>query len=81
MVNINLKNWTQNIINNGDFIFHSIRRELKMFINMKTETLEMKREVWEYFRQYRQTTIKKRYLDKLKYNDNKPTKHYKKSSF
>ena len=48
---------------------------------MKTETLEMKREVWEYFRQYRQAPIKKRYLEKLKYEDNKTTKLYKKKYF
>lgn len=29
---------------------------------MKNKKLEMKREVWEYFRQYRKTPIQKRYL-------------------
>ncbi len=47
---------------------------------MKTETLEMKREVWEYFRQYRQAPIKKRYLEKQNALDmNRVTKQYKKS--
>jgi len=32
---------------------------------MKNEKLEMKREVWEYFRQYRQAPIHKRYLEIL----------------
>ncbi len=48
---------------------------------MTTETLEMKREVWEYFRQYRQAPIKKRYLEKLKYRDSNPAKEYKKRYF
>ncbi len=30
---------------------------------MKNEKLEMKREVWEYFRQYRQAPYQKRYLE------------------
>ncbi len=47
---------------------------------MKTETLEMKREVWEYFRQYRQAPIKKRYLEKQKtLNLNRIINQYKKS--
>ncbi len=80
MLNVNLKYWTRNVINNSDFIFYSIRRELRRFINMKTETLEMKREVWEYFRQYRQASIKKRYLEKQNALDlNQATKQYKKS--
>ncbi len=33
---------------------------------MKNKKLEMKREVWEYFRQYRKTPIQKRYLAMLK---------------
>lgn len=32
---------------------------------MKNEKLEMKREVWEYFRQYRQASIHKRYIKML----------------
>ena len=49
---------------------------------MKDENLEMKREVWEHFRLYRQAPIKKRYLEKLKAKEiNQPTKHYKKSYF
>ncbi len=49
---------------------------------MKSEKIEMKREVWEYFRLYRQAPIKKRYLEKLKAEEiNQPTKHYKKNYF
>ena len=49
---------------------------------MKHEKLEMTREVWEHFRQYRQAPIKKRYLEILKTNNmNNLTKQYKKSSF
>ena len=49
---------------------------------MKNEKLEMKREDWEYFRQYKQAAIKKRYLEILKTKEmNKTTKHYKKSYF
>ena len=49
---------------------------------MKNENLEMKREVWEYFRLYRQAPIKKRYLEKLEAKEiNQPTKHYKKNYF
>ncbi|KKL17034.1 hypothetical protein LCGC14_2489580 [marine sediment metagenome] len=33
---------------------------------MKNKKLEMKREVWEHFRQYRKTPIQKRYLTMLK---------------
>ncbi|MFW9970191.1 MAG: hypothetical protein ACFFDF_08325 [Candidatus Odinarchaeota archaeon] len=35
---------------------------------MKNEKLEMKREVWDYFRQYRQASFRKRYqeLSKMK---------------
>ena len=33
---------------------------------MKNKKLEMKREVWEFFRQYRKTPIQKRYLTMLK---------------
>ena len=36
---------------------------------MKTETLEVKREVWEYMRRYRYAPFKKRYLEMLKYAD------------
>ncbi len=32
---------------------------------MKNEKLEMKREVWEYLRQYRQASYQKRYLELL----------------
>ena len=49
---------------------------------MKNEKLEMKREVWEYFRLYRQAPIKKRYLEKLEADEiSLPTKYYKKSYF
>ena len=36
---------------------------------MKNEKLEMKREVWEYFRQYRQVPIKKKYLEMEKFRE------------
>lgn len=52
-----------------------------MHFNMKNETLEMKREVWEYFRMYRQGPIKKKYLERLNYEDNEPTKYSRKSYF
>lgn len=49
---------------------------------MKNKKLEMKRDDWEYFRQYRQAPIKKRYLEILKTKEmNNPTKQYKKSYF
>ncbi len=42
---------------------------------MKNEKLEMKREVWEYFRQYRQAPFQKRYQELLSIrNVNKITK-------
>jgi len=36
---------------------------------MKNEKLEMKREVWEFFRQYRHAHIQKRYLELLEIKD------------
>ena len=49
---------------------------------MKHEKLEMKREVWEYFRLYRKAPIKKRYLELLDSEEiNQPKKHYKKRYF
>ncbi|MFX1366815.1 MAG: hypothetical protein ACFFCE_13530 [Promethearchaeota archaeon] len=49
---------------------------------MKNEKLEMKREVWKYFRLYRQAPIKKKYLEKLAEEEiNQPTKHYRKIIF
>jgi len=36
---------------------------------MKNEKLEMKREVWEYFRQYRKAPFQKRYLELLSIKD------------
>ena len=49
---------------------------------MKNKNLEMKREVWDYIRLYRQAPIKKRYLEKLKADEaNQPTKHYKNMYF
>jgi hypothetical protein len=45
---------------------------------MKTETIEIKREVWEYLRQFRYAPIKKRYLEKIEHEDiEKLTKRYK----
>lgn len=49
---------------------------------MKNEKLEMKREDWEYFRQYRQAPIKKRYLEILKTKEmNKTIKQYSKNYY
>ena len=36
---------------------------------MKNEKLEMTREVWEYFRQYRQAPIKKKYLEMERFRE------------
>jgi hypothetical protein len=45
---------------------------------MKKEKLEMKREEWEYFRQYRQANSQKRYLEILSLKEkNKTLNHYK----
>ncbi|MFX0038649.1 MAG: hypothetical protein ACFFCY_11400 [Promethearchaeota archaeon] len=44
---------------------------------MKNEKLEMKREVWEYFRQYKQAPFQKRYLELLNTKEmNKATNHH-----
>ncbi|MFW9879149.1 MAG: hypothetical protein ACFFG0_39220 [Candidatus Thorarchaeota archaeon] len=44
---------------------------------MKNEKLEMKREVWEYFRKYRQAPFQKRYLELLTVKDrNKGSKFH-----
>ncbi|MFX0106242.1 MAG: hypothetical protein ACFE75_12250 [Candidatus Hodarchaeota archaeon] len=49
---------------------------------MKNKKLEMKRDDWEYFRQYRQAPIKKRYLEILKTKEmSKTTKQYYKRYF
>jgi hypothetical protein len=49
---------------------------------MKKEKLEMKRDDWEYFRQYKQAPIKKRYLEILKNKEmNMSTKQYSKRYF
>ena len=46
---------------------------------MKTETLEMKREVWDYLRRYRYAPFKKRYLEMLEYEGiDEATKIFKK---
>ena len=43
---------------------------------MKNEKLEMKHEVWEYFRQYRQAKTQKRYLEILSLKEkNKTSSH------
>lgn len=56
-----------------------IGKENKILFKMKTETLEIKREVWEYLRRYRYTPFKKRYLEMLEYeNIDKATKSFKK---
>ncbi len=36
---------------------------------MKNEKLEMKRDDWEYFRQYRQAPFQKRYLELLSFKE------------
>jgi len=36
---------------------------------MKDEKIEMKREVWDYFRSYRRLTVQKRYLGKERIRD------------
>jgi hypothetical protein len=36
---------------------------------MKDEKLEMTREVWEYFRQYRQAPIKKKYSERVRFRE------------
>ena len=44
---------------------------------MKNKKLEMKREVWEYFRQYRQANTQKRYLEILSLKEkNKTSNHH-----
>jgi hypothetical protein len=44
---------------------------------MKNKKLEMKREVWEYFRQYRQAKTQKRYLEILSLKEkNKALNHH-----
>jgi len=46
---------------------------------MKDEKLEMKREVWEYFRLYKQAPFKKRYLELNEYDEiDQSKKRYKK---
>ena len=40
---------------------------------MKNKKLEMKREVWEHFRQYRQTNSQKRYLEILNLKEKNKT--------
>ncbi len=61
------KNWTRDIIYSINFFLDSIGKENKILHKMKTETLEMKREVWEYLRRYRYAPFKKRYLEMIEY--------------
>lgn len=73
------KNWTRNKIYSINFFLDSIGKENTILFKMKTETLEMKREVWDYLRRYRRAPFKKRYLEMLEYEGiDKATKIFKK---